>query len=263
MLGGSGLAVGSADGDGDGLGVRGLLTAEESGLRARRRRRDADRAASDNQCDECEFVSRDLSFSSFNQFRQFGNDAEGIAHDQQVGELANRRGGVFVDRDDRSGRAHADFVLNRTGDADRDVELRRDRLSGLSDLKIVRHPAGVGRRARRADRSAKRSGQGLQQGVERFRSAEPTPARDDDRRFLERQLAGALFHVALDHGGVALAAGFGSCDDLRAGAPGRRRERIRPNGDDAVVGAVRNAQLVISAPPSFGETQTDGAVFDA
>src|SRR5580692_8245995 len=109
-----------------------------------------------------QFVSRMISFSGFDKFRQLGNDPEGVAHNQQVRELANRRRRVLIDRDDRPGGTHADFVLNRAGDAYGDVEGRRYGLSGLSNLKIIGHPAGVGRGPRSADGAAQGPCQGLQ-----------------------------------------------------------------------------------------------------
>ena len=88
-----------------------------------------------------------LTFWRLRRVGQFGDDCERVADDQQVGKLADRRGAVFVDRDDRAGRTHSDFVLDRAGDADRDVEVRRDRLAGLSDLQAIRHPPRIGRGA--------------------------------------------------------------------------------------------------------------------
>ena len=54
----------------------------------------------------------------------------------------------------------------------RHVELRRDRLAGLPDLELVRVPAGVGGRPRRADRGAEDVGERLDEP--KF-SALPTP----------------------------------------------------------------------------------------
>ena len=101
------------------------------------------------------------------------DDREQVADDAEVGQLEDRRLGVLVDRDDRLGGLHAGPVLDRAGDADRDVELRRDRLAGLADLDLVRVPAGVGGGAGRADR-ARRAESASSSTSSKF-SAEPTP----------------------------------------------------------------------------------------
>src|SRR5690606_19217939 len=67
--------------------------------------------------------------------------------------------GVLVDRHDRLGRLHACAVLDRPGDPGGDVELRRDRDTGLADLAGVRVPAGVDRGAGGTHGSAERVGE--------------------------------------------------------------------------------------------------------
>src|SRR5947209_14360867 len=69
-------------------------------------------------------------------------NGEQIAYDPEVGDFEDGGLSVFVDRDDGLGRLHASAVLNRAGDAERDVELRRDGLAGLPDLELVRVVAG-------------------------------------------------------------------------------------------------------------------------
>src|SRR5438309_7750922 len=101
-----------------------------------------------------------------------------VADDAEIAELEDRRVRVLVDRDDRAGALHADLVLDRAGDAERDVELRRDGLAGLADLRRVRVPARVDDRARRADRAA----EGLRELLrerEVLRGAEPAATGDD------------------------------------------------------------------------------------
>src|SRR6478672_3737820 len=80
------------------------------------------------------------------------DDLEQVADDAVVRQLEDRRLVVLVDRDDRLGRLHAGPVLDRAGDAERDVQLRGNGLTGLADLELVRVEAGVGRRAGRAHR---------------------------------------------------------------------------------------------------------------
>ena len=92
---------------------------------------------------------------------------------------------------------HADQVLNRAGDAEREVQLRRDRLPGAADLALHRQPAGVADRPRRRELGAERLGQLLRERQMFACSLMPRPTDDDplglrqvDRllRFLERRL---------------------------------------------------------------------------
>src|SRR3712207_5589040 len=59
------------------------------------------------------------------------DDGVQVAHDAEVGQLEDRGLGVLVDRHDRLRGLHAGPVLDRPGDADRDVELRAD---GLAEI---------------------------------------------------------------------------------------------------------------------------------
>src|SRR5205823_1682790 len=108
------------------------------------------------------------------ELRQLRHDLVQVADDAEVGELEDGRVRVLVDGDDRLRALHADLVLDRAGDADRDVELRRDVLAGLADLRRVRVPAGVDDRARGADRAAERLRESLDER-EVLRLAEPAP----------------------------------------------------------------------------------------
>ena len=71
-------------------------------------------------------------------------------------------------------------VLDRAGDADGDVEVRRDDLAGLPDLVVVGHVARVDRRARGADRGFELVGERVEQ-LEVLGAAEAAAAGDDDR----------------------------------------------------------------------------------
>src|SRR5262249_49822110 len=98
------------------------------------------------------------------QFRDHrGNDFEQIPDDTVVRDLEDRRFGILVDRDDRTGSLHTDEVLDGPGDAERHVELRRDGLPGAADLSIHRQPAGVADRTRRRDLGAHRLGEPLRE----------------------------------------------------------------------------------------------------
>ena len=57
---------------------------------------------------------------------QRGHDLEQIPHDTVVGDFKDRRVGILVDRDDRARPFHADEMLNRSRDAQREIEFRRD-----------------------------------------------------------------------------------------------------------------------------------------
>ena len=86
-----------------------------------------------------------------------------VADDAEVDQLEDRGLGVLVDRHDRLGGLHAGAVLDRTGDAGRDVELRARRScrSGRpgagGGTSRRRWPPGRRRRRRRGRRPAPRS----------------------------------------------------------------------------------------------------------
>ena len=82
-------------------------------------------------------------------------------------------------------------MLDRAGDAGREVELRRDRLAGLADLRRVRIPARVDDRARRGDRAAERLGERLAE-LEALGLAEAAAAGDEDVRALDVDVGAAL-----------------------------------------------------------------------
>ena len=135
-------------------------------VRGVERRREVARAAHPTLC-------------AADQFRELRDDLVDVADDAEVAEVEDRRVRVLVDGDDRAGALHADLVLDRARDAERDVELRRDGLAGLADLRRVRVPAGVDDRARRADRAAERLRELLRKR-EVLRRAEAAAAGDDD-----------------------------------------------------------------------------------
>src|SRR5690606_37252052 len=107
----------------------------------------------------------------------------------EVDELEDRGLLVLVDRDDRLGRLHAGPVLDRTGDARGDVQLRGDLLAGLADLRGVRVPAGVDRGARGADGGTERVREVLDRGEV---TTGATTAGDDDRRLGQLGATGGL-----------------------------------------------------------------------
>src|SRR4029077_407479 len=96
------------------------------------------------------------SLTGANELGQLRHDLVHVAHHAEVAELEDRRVRVLVDRDDGAGALHSDLVLDGAGDAERDVELRRDGLARLADLGRVRLPAGVDDGPRGSDRAAER-----------------------------------------------------------------------------------------------------------
>src|SRR6202022_4610101 len=56
---------------------------------------------------------------------QLRNHLEQVPHDTEVGELEDRGLGILVDHHDGLGGLHAGPVLDRPGDAHRQVQLRR------------------------------------------------------------------------------------------------------------------------------------------
>src|SRR5215218_4076183 len=111
---------------------------------------------------------------------ELGDDLVEVADDPQVGELEDRGVRVLVDRHDVLRRLHADLVLDGAGDAGRQVELGRDGLAGLADLRRVRVPAGVdhGARGRHGAVAAEGLGQRLDE-LEALGLAEAAAAGDE------------------------------------------------------------------------------------
>src|SRR5690606_26088303 len=103
------------------------------------------------------------------------HDGEQVADDAEVGDIEDRRFAVLVDRDDVLRRLHSGPVLDRTGDAEGDVQLRRHRDAGLTDLVRIRDVSGVDRGAGSADRSTERIGELLDEN-ELLLRAEPATA---------------------------------------------------------------------------------------
>src|SRR5580698_10918469 len=95
------------------------------------------------------------------RFGQFGNRLIQIRDQAVIGDLEDRRVFILVDRDDHLGILHAGEMLDRAGDADRDIQFRRHHLAGLADLPIVRRIAGIDRGARGTDGGAKLVGERL------------------------------------------------------------------------------------------------------
>src|SRR5437868_2190517 len=63
---------------------------------------------------------------------QFGDGLEQVRDQAVVRDAEDRRLRVLVDRDDQLAVLHAGQMLDRTGDAHGDVQVRRDDLAGLA-----------------------------------------------------------------------------------------------------------------------------------
>ncbi len=162
---------------------------------------------------------------------ELGQDFEEVADQAVIGDLEDRRLLILVDRDDDLGILHTGEMLDRAGDADRDVKLRRDDLAGLADLIVVGDEPGIDRGARRADRGAELVGDRLDQ-MEIVARLHAAPARDDDPG--AGQLGPLGFRqLGLDELGEAGRAGAAHRLDRSRAALGRaRRKRGAAHGDD-------------------------------
>src|SRR5689334_16124633 len=125
-----------------------------------------------------------------------------------VGDLEDRLVLVLVDRDDRLAALHAREVLDRTGDRDREVQVRRDDLAGLTDLPVGGDHAGVGRGARSAHRGTEQIGE-LLEDLEVLAALHAAAAGDDDLGIAEVGTIALLRVEALERGaeGIELAGG--------------------------------------------------------
>ena len=109
-------------------------------------------------------------------------------------------------------------MLDRAGDADRDVEVGRHHFAGLADLEVVGHVAGVHCGARGADGGAQAVRHRLDQR-EVLAALHPAPARDHDARAGELRAIG-LAELVLDEADQALVAGAGDRLDCSTPALG-------------------------------------------
>src|SRR5215217_4640523 len=171
---------------------------------------------------------------------ELGDDLVQVADDPEVGELEDRGVGVLVDRHDVLRGLHADLVLDGTGDAGRQVQLRGDGLARLADLGGVGVPARVDHRAGGRHGAAHRAGQ-LLEGLEALGLAEPAAAGHQDVGVLDVHVGAALL-AALDHGGLEAVGRVLDVDVLdgrRAGAGLACLERVQAADNDA------DARLVV------------------
>src|SRR4051794_29289500 len=139
------------------------------------------------------------ALAGLHRLRQLGDDLVEVSDDAEVGELEDRGVRVLVDRHDVLRGLHADLVLDRAGDARREVQLRGDRLAGLTDLGSVRVPAGVDDRAGRGDGGVPAEGSGeVVAELEALRLTQATATGDEDVRALDVDVRTALLATGDD-----------------------------------------------------------------
>src|SRR3954452_8786126 len=155
------------------------------------------------------------------QLGELRDDLVDVPDNAEVAELEDRRVRVLVDRDDHVRALHPDLVLDRAGYAEGDVELRRDDLAGLTDLRGVRVPARVDDGTRRAHCAAERARK-LFGEREVLGRTEAAAARDDDVRILDRRPARLLLLLRDDFCRLRVRRDLnGDVLDLRLAAGGR------------------------------------------
>src|SRR3984957_19870570 len=165
------------------------------------------------------------------RFGQFGNRLIQIRDQAVIGNLEDRRVLILVDRDDHLGILHAGEMLNRAGNADRDIKFWRHHLAGLADLPVVRRVAGIDRGARCADGGAKLVGERLDIFGEILATLHGATTGHDD---LGRGQFGAiaLGNLLADKAGKAGIAGCRRIFHRRATAVAGGRKGRGPHGDD-------------------------------
>ena len=111
---------------------------------------------------------------------QLWHHFEQIANQPVIRDLEDRRIGILVDGDDDLRFLHPGQMLDRPGDADGDVKLRRDDLAGLADLVVVRHEAGIDGGTGGAEGGTELVGKRFEQLVVVLATAQATTTGDDD-----------------------------------------------------------------------------------
>src|SRR5947207_12914040 len=94
---------------------------------------------------------RGFRFFFFQSFGEGGHDFEDVADDTVIGDFKNRSVRVFVDGHDGARALHADDMLNRAADAQRQIQLWRNRLSRAADLPLHGETALIANRPRRVN----------------------------------------------------------------------------------------------------------------
>jgi hypothetical protein len=114
------------------------------------------------------------------RIHQLRHDFKQIPDQPVIRHLKNRRIRILVDRNDDLGFLHPGQMLDGTGDADREVELWRDDLAGLSDLVVIRDETGVDRSTAGAERGTELVGERFEQLLVVLATAQTATAGNDD-----------------------------------------------------------------------------------
>src|SRR5207245_9652652 len=146
---------------------------------------------------------RSLALARTDFLDELRHDFVYIPYDPEVGQFEDRRLRILVDGDDGPGALHADGVLHRARDAERNINRRLDGLPRLADLERVRLPTGVDDRAAGPNRGAQLGGERIEH-LEILRRTQPTPTADADRGILDLGPA-RLFGFTPQHAGDRLA----------------------------------------------------------
>ena len=160
-----------------------------------------------------------------NSLNKFGDRLKQIGDQPIVGNLKDRRLRILVDGDDHLAVFHSRQVLDRAGNSDRDIEVRRDDLAGLPDLVVVGHEAGIHRGAGGADRGIQLVRK-LLQDPEVVAAAHAAASGNDCSRRCQLRTVGFGDLLALESGEAAVgrSADRFDCSPCRR-LLGRRRSR--------------------------------------
>src|SRR3954452_4950111 len=196
-----------------------------------------------------------LALAGLHRLGELGEDLVEVADDAEVGELEDRRVGVLVDGHDVLRGLHADLVLDRAGDARGEVQLRRDGLARLADLRRVRVPAGVDHRTGGRDGgvAAERLGQVLGE-LEALGLAQAAAAGHQDVGALDVDVGAALL-AARDHRGLLRVRAELDVDRLDGGRAAARLldlERVEAPDDDPAVLVARGRDARVAQDRALG-----------
>src|SRR5262249_6770156 len=125
----------------------------------------------------------------FQSFGKRGHDFEDVANDAVIRDFKNRRVRILVNGHDGARALHADDMLNRAADAEREIELWSDRLPRAANLSLHGEPAFIADGTRSSNFRTERFRQllGLRNILRRF---DATPDRNDERGL--RKIDGGL-----------------------------------------------------------------------
>ena len=202
-----------------------------------------------------------LSLRLLDRLGKSGNDFEEVAHGSNIGDLEDRRIGIFVDRDDEVRTLHAHEVLDRSRDSRGDVELRGHDLTRGAHLIFVGKPTRIDDGARSAQGAAQCIREGLEYFTELLLGTHAPAARNDDvglaqidARALgdlgldELRLVGSERDLELDDASVGAAV-----EGLRGSGLHGRDDNIRFDADLCVQSAVEDAPLEDERAPFVGD----------